>query len=347
MLSFDAESLEVKLMHVKFCTTGKGGYIITVENGTETNHPINPTMARNFSKTYNGQTKFLNPVLAAVTFYEDVIVAIESMAELQVIDGQPIPWNSFSSVARLKREIIASPHKFFFDGEFLYAFHKGIKSIRNLNKSGNLFAICVVAYKLSKLNQVTGTYETERYCVGFRAGKDVGITGPNWSSYELLIKSDKSKSTTTKFPMDSMDANMGVNINFALKASNIISDIFGFEAIEPLNLHELMINLRCVNLPNIPQHAKMTYDIGMKVSHALAWMVGLLKKTDNIHDIMNLNNLITFLFTWGTYSKEMIEDKNVYKKEESKTNIPLLELDDAMKTEVSHMDIAITQSIMR
>ena len=83
MIKFDANKLRIETHELKQCTTALGGSIRVVdeERSTEDNEvykriPVPLAVVRQF-KNEHKRSKYLKPVVTAVTFYEDRVISLE------------------------------------------------------------------------------------------------------------------------------------------------------------------------------------------------------------------------------------------------------------------------------
>jgi hypothetical protein len=114
-------------------------------------------------------------------------------------------------------------------------------------------------------------------------------------------------------------------LQFAILAGINLTRIFGYRSIEPLQLPKLMKQLVTVNLQSIPKEIKQTFDIGMSVTQAYAWIMGLMLKVESLDDYVYMKRLLRYVSTTGTTKRTRLSD--VLKVPE--ITIPLLSMDQA------------------
>lgn len=132
---------------------------------------------------------------------------------------------------------------------------------------------------------------------------------------------------------DMIDESLAVNLNFALKAGQEIGKKFGYEFVEPLQLPRLMIELHTVNLPNVPAEVKATYDIGLKFTHAMAWLLGMSRKTkeDDLETYIMMRSLMKYLTKRGIFRSNVFNAERVFKDGQTVKDVPQLAMDQLMK----------------
>lgn len=131
---------------------------------------------------------------------------------------------------------------------------------------------------------------------------------------------------------DRVDEYLCVNLAFVIKAARELVDIFGYDSIEPFNLPALMLQMKTVNLPNVSSSVKQTYDSGIPFTHALAWLLGLLRKTETLEAYLTIRSLMKHLTTKGVYRKNAFDTTSVYRTGHSPDTVPLKSIEQAAAT---------------
>jgi len=363
MIAFKIEKLKVEHMLIKQVSSALGGMITIVDEkkskkaGREIFKKIKipHQLARHFKKTYF-ITKYLKPVLSAVTFYRDHVVAIErhplgnlGKQKTEGLFGQ-VDWIS-DSEHNLDTIImpLSLKNDFYIDGTFLYTIRQeDIKSAEKLSNDGRFKAVKVNALKLMYIGQKEKLHNEERTSLAFTpTGGKTFLTPPIWKTLATVGSQQLSKmnqndiedledSTTyhgtavAGFKFDEIDQHLSVNLGFALKAGRELSDVFGYDVIEPLGLDDLMIQMRTVNLPNIANEVKQTYDTGFPFTHAVAWLIGLTNRTKTLDSYITLRTLLKHLTTKGVYRKGAFDSAAIF-KDPLIVDVPLLTVEEAGK----------------
>lgn len=365
MIPFKIEKLHVEHMYVKQVSSALGGMITVVDakatkknGGTEVFRKIKipHQLARHFKKRYN-IVKYIKPVLTAVTFYgKDHVVALErhplgnlGQEKSTGVMGNEVEWIS-DSENNLDRVIVPlnAKNNFFFDGTFLYTVQaKDLSEAVKLTSDGRFRSVKVSSFKLLHLPEKDKLYAEARTALAYQpsSGK-LFLTPPIWKSLanvgaQQMRRGKKDEDGTDDdyeygdmgdmsqmFQFDQVDTYLSVNLGFALKAGRELSDVFGYDVIEPLCLDDLMIQMRTVNLPQIANEVKQTYDTGLPFTHAIAWLIGLTNRTKTLETFMTLRTLLKHLTTRGVYRKGAFDSSQIF-KDQSVTDVPLQTLEQA------------------
>lgn len=375
MIPFTIEKLTVEHLYIKQVSSALGGMITVVDGkkskkaGKEvfTKIKIPHQLARHFKKTYI-TTKFLKPVLSAVTFYRDHVVAIErhplgNLGKQKTIGvmGNEVEWIS-DSEHHLDTVImpLALKNDYFIDGTFLYRFEDiDVKAAENLSHDGRFKAVNVKALKLMNLPHKEKLHAEQRTSLAFTpTGGKTFMTPPIWKTLANVgtqqfshkkkaeAEEDEDDSVTyhgtqvASYKFDEIDQHLSVNLGFTLKAGRELSDVFGYDVIEPLGLDDLMIQMRTVNLPTIANEVKQTYDTGFPFTHAVAWLIGLTNRTKTLDSFITLRTLLKHLTTKGVYRKGAFDSSAIF-KDPNVVEIPLLTVEQAGSISKIDMDTAL------
>lgn len=359
MIPFDKDLLTNVHVYLKSCTTALGGSISVVdeERSTEDKEvykkiPMPLAIARKFNQLH-GMSRYLKPVLCSVTMYDGHAVAIERHP--QGNNGKEMTeglfgmkrWYSDSEKA-IDEELLplVEEGQWFTDGVFVYNFTPATgDTIINMSSDGKFKSIPVDAIKFADLavpDMVLATHR--RTCLDFTAEDGTRATSPPiWKQLTTVgdrqIDKHEDEKDEEDFQFDRIDEFLAVNLGFALKAAKELSDVFGYDAMEPLRLDELMIQLRTVNLPKTSKHVKRTYDTGLRFTHTIAWLIGLNSNIDTLESYKVLRSLLKYLTTKGVYHKTAMSEKAVYKTGMNEDDIPLLTIEEALENAEDLPDI--------
>lgn len=365
MIPFEIEKVEVKHVWLKSCTTALGGSISIVDDArsTETKDvytklSVPSAIVRRFSKLH-GMSKYIKPVLTAVTFYDGHAVALERhpLGNLgtEVTEGLfgERHWES-ESERNLDRYLlpITRSGNWYTDGTFVYSFNDtNLRSAEFMSRDGRFRSVRVQAIKLANICQADVFAPMERTCLQYVSKNgETAMTSPIWKSLSMVGSAQLSRqnddvddvddiddefeasngaTTAPEFQFDKINQHLSVNLAFVLKAGREVANIFGYDAIEPLQLDNLMVQLRTVNLPTINKSVKQTFDAGLPFTHAVAWLIGLTSRTETLESYMVLRSLLKHLTTKGVYRKGAFNPEAVYKEGMDLSSIPMKTLDEA------------------
>lgn len=346
MLSFDPCKVRFENVKLKRVTTALGGSVSVLDEahfaktGKEkfTRIDIPMAVARMF-KVKHKVTQFMMPFEGVLMYYDDKVVAIEkaieNLREKPGIDGVVRRWVSncerhFNAVTD---QYISDKQQWYFDGIYAYRFPvdqpSSIAAGVYLDDNGSFRSIEVQAVQLANLPFDAPKLEN-RTCVAFVADKtNFAISAPIWKTLDPKARISKSKgedgdNETIISSFKGADNQIAVNVNFALFAAKQIAEQFGYEAIQPLQLPKLMVQLKTVNMPRLPKEVKQTTDIGLKLTHALAWLLGLQKIARTSEQFYAIRQMVKYLMTKGYYWKEKTTKARIFAA--PNVNVPLMHL---------------------
>lgn len=365
MIPFDISEVHVEHVRLKSVTTALGGSISIVDTKRSTSDRefytkvrIPMAVARAFIKLHEVRN-YLKPVLTAVTFYGNHAVALERHPLGSA--GQEITEGLFGErlwVSQSEQNLdgflmpLTMTGDWYTDGTHVFEVHQhDIDEATHLTRDGRFRAVEVQSVKFAKMPDFADGIKEYRTCLQFVAstGQKV-MTSPIWKQLDTVggrqinrVDGDDEDVgiATDRFQFDRVDQYLSVNLAFTLKAAREVSKLFGYDAIEPLSLDRLMIQLRTVNLPNIPKAIKQTFDTGLPFTHAVAWLIGLTARTETLESYMVLRSLLKYLTTKGIYRKDAFTPSSVYKDGKAAEDVQLMTLDEAQnaKMELSVHDI--------
>ena len=329
--------------------------------------PVPMAVVRAFKKRYD-TVKYLRPCLIAVTYYEDRVIALERhpagcMGEREYIHTRRAAkngvdaitekriWTSVSerNIEKVLRPFIEKHGDWYFDGRYMFSFGKTVHGkyftaeeavhIGDfLTQDGRFRCVDVNAIGLHEISnsEKFRNLTHDRTCLAYVAKNGVfSISPPIWKNArqvgEAKIKGTHKEATNREMNFDRVDQFCAVNLSFALKAAKDLSKEFGFEAIEPLNLPHLMVQLNTVNLPRVASEVKDTFDSGLKFTHALAWMLGFARRCEDLDTYARIRGLIKHLTSNGLYFRQIFDPKNIFKEGHDLDSIPLKTKEEALQ----------------
>lgn len=338
LLPFDVSKVTFENVYIKRVSQALGGSvsILDVEHykktGEEVFHRVDIPLqiARMFKIKYKVNS-YLIPRLGQVMKYDGKVVAIERNADpSRKIDVDTMEWRSNMQD---NFDSLRFDGDWYFDGLYAYQFKKEplelVQEGQHLEPSGRFRKVPVDSVYLSYLNFNQPT-KTTRYCVAFYVSDDIySISAPIWLNLGEAGRTNDSEfdgggSGSMLASFDGADDTLGVNLNFALKAATVLSELFGYETIEPLQIPYLMVRLNTINLPNMPKEVKQRTDIGMPITSAFAWILGLLHKAETPEQFHGLRQLTKYLTTKGFFWKNKQGVAMYVKEDKIGTDVPLL-----------------------
>jgi hypothetical protein len=295
-------------------------------------------------------TKYIKPVLTSVCYYDGIIVAMQphplgniGKESYETLFGTKY-WES--NIEQNINKIIAPKTQvgqWFIDGAVVYRF-TGEKPPTNLSKDGKFQAIEVEAYRLTDLG-LGSIYTSPRTCIAYMAGNGQNVISPPvWRTLDTVGKSKLEHGSADdgdeavlfrgieEHTFDKIDRLLSVNLNFALRASKVLIENFGYDSIEPLRLDDLMVTLKTVNLPKLNKSIKNTHAIGLKFTHAMAWLIGLSARDRKLESATAVRGMLRYLTSRGIVHKTALSKDSVFRKGKDMSSVPLTSIEE-MKRE--------------
>lgn len=353
MIEFDPSKLTVNHLKVKSVTTALGGSVRILDEGlfertgeekfTKLEVPF--AVARRFIKQYNC-SKFLQPIETAIVQYDGVVVNLELHKSLDWADkDEQEPWISRSEL-NIQRDLdnLTSDDRgtWCIDGQMVFRvpldLTEVVRESKKLSQNGKFRAWEIEGYSLQHLHIAGPYYKHTRQILLYQADNgEIVLTPPVWKSLTSIGagRLDKIEEAfeTDELPIDKIDRFLSVNLSFALYAAKEVSKMYGYKVIAPLQLPELMIRLKTINLPRVPKDVKNTFDIGLPFTHALAWLIGLMKRADSLDDFIKMRAIFKYLTSKGIFHSNMFDTTNVFVDgADLKRNI-MKSVDDAKKVD--------------
>ncbi|RWZ87304.1 MAG: hypothetical protein EO766_12325 [Hydrotalea sp. AMD] len=357
MIHYDPSRITVEIVRLKSVTTALGGSISVLDEENSSYRkevtkrikcPL--SVARAFIQKHKKTTKYLIPVITAIVKYDDIVLTLErhplgTFGEMESLgfDGEMKKWQPDSelNLDRYINPLIFKPtREWFFDGRYIYSFNsldidKEIANAQHLTEDGQFRKLICMSIDTQELANADKITPTERTCVTFVSNTgQYSISPPIWKDLSTVgankLEDDESNPSINMYSFNKIDEQMSVNLNFALAAGRSIGSMFGYNFVEPLQLPRLMIDLHTVNLPNVPKQIRATYDIGIRFTHAMAWLLGLLRNADNLDNYIMMRSLMKYLTQKGVYRNTAFKAQNVFQEGHSVQTVPLKSVDELL-----------------
>lgn len=368
---FDKSLITIERVKIKSVSTALGGSlsildeVASAEKGKEIFRrvPIPMATARMFQVKYK-VSKFMRPHEGALMKYDGKVIGIEkSLINSRTTDGLFGDREWLVTMEKnlkivLDDNITDNGKQWYFDGTYAYAFSgdqdvsEAISSGEFLIPTGEFRAITVSAIHMSYL-AFSAPLAEHRLCIAYTASNgEFAITSPIWKTLGSKMGGTTRKgvdedNTGLSSNFAEVDDKMAVSLNFALSAGVELSEAFGYESIQALQLPKLMVQLKTVNLPKLPKEIKATFNIGMTFTQTFAWLLGLAKQADTLAQEEAVRRLLKYLTSKGIYRKDSLKSERIYQVGAT-TEVPLLTLDQAKaQAETSEMKQLINDRWMK
>lgn len=322
--------------------------------------PVPLAVARSFIQLHKKITKYLKPTLTAIVRYDGLVIALERhpLSSLGVLETDSVfgkkVWEPacVGNIELFIKPLVARGDRdWFFDGRYIYAFSSNdmtnvLYTADYLTKGGKYRKVAATSIDIQELADRTKLTPSERSCLAFvTKDKNFAVSPPIWKDLSDVGASQLKKAgvvsdddydeddegsgdvtgSKTKFSFDDIDSHLSVNLNFALKAGGEVGTLFGYDAIQPLQLPRLMVELKTVNLPNIPNTVKSTYDIGISFTHSLAWLLGMTQKAETLETLLVVRSLMKYLTQRGVFRNNVFQAARVFHINKTVDDVKLAE----------------------
>jgi len=315
----------------------------------------------------NHQPKFIQPTEGAIIYYGTRVIGLELAPKYLENKRQTeglFGLKDWTISAEVNFQQLIQPGmregRWFFDGIYAYTFtnpdmEDAVRAAPNLSTDRKFREMRCRALNLTKLSSSGITMGLarsdatdplvieERSCLAYVGGSGVFVvTPPIWKQLGSVGGQAKQKGKDideteggifdTSAAFDGLNDKVFVNLAFALSAAKELAEVFGYDAIAPLQLPKLMIQMKTVNLPRVVKEIKTTHDIGMQFTHGLAWLLGLLNRASNEEQVNAVRRMLKYLTTKGIYVRARLKASAIHKDEHiNNGEVPLLSAAQALK----------------
>ncbi len=355
MIKFDSDLLSIEVVQLKTVTTSLGGAISIVDNDRTTEEEevytrirVPMAVARQFREHHKIST-YIHPVWTAVVYYDTHIIALErhplgaaGAATIKDDKGNVRMWIP-KCQEYIEEYVVAiinqSPRDWYFDGRYVYSFRAAdaaaaILHSEFLTHDGRFRSIDVDAIALHNAHDIAKMQVHDRTCVAFIAGNgQYAVTPPIWKDVTSVGKKkveDETDEVHPTFVFDNISDHLKVNLNFILRAAKDLSQIWGYQVIEVLDLPQLMLALKTVNLPSVPKAVKSTFDCGMSFDQSFAWLMGYMQKANTIEELFVVRGLLKYLTSKSLFFGKLFRHEAVYQAGMGDDDVPLLSRTEAI-----------------
>lgn len=321
--SFDRNSFRIENVGLKALSKATIDPRITFvnEKGETVRMSIPTSIARLVRNQLHGVTKFSTPYPAALAFVDGRIVsmAVALGKDLKMFEE----FGEWISVLE-RREVMVNQlmgNDWLWDGQYAYKFvgeviplgESGFGSIAtrafNMFKLGEdktdpIEPLAALCYKHPTTGEWVKTSPITRHSGGFiQITGDVGA----FNAGDQFVDSEKE--------FAKIDTSLFVNLRFVNYGARVLSQRFGYEAIEPLGLPLLMIEHRTFNVGGLALPVQMSSPAPLKFTRAMAWMIGLFLQVKDLDDMIAVKQTFKMLLTKGNTNQRMMG-------EDAKTEVP-------------------------
>lgn len=356
MIKFDFNKIRVEYHKMLSCTSALNGSATIVKQSkrkeAQKKIPLTKEVVRQFIKI-NKISKFIKPIPVSIVYYGDIVIAMEGhpmgmageIFSSEITEGVGRRWisNVESNLHRFLKPL-TRVGDWYIDGKYVYSItESAIKNAEPLSSDRKFRLITANTIKLVNLHDVYNAFVDERKCIGyFLNEKQYSISPPIWRTFD--IKDTESEvDNENNMHFDFVDNYYRVNLHFALRAGRTISDLFGYDAIDPLNLGDIMLKLKTVNLPLLDASVKATYPIKMSFTHAIPWLLGLLHRKNTLAVTVAIRGLLKCVTSNGVFHRNLMNENSIFKQGHTAGSVPLKTVQQARNIDDKSLDIILSQ----
>lgn len=364
MIKFSHSNLRTEIVKLKSVTTALGGAIRVLDEKASKKKkkevyariPVSQTLIRQFVKTYKA-SKYIRPIETALVFYRNNVVAIErGPIGAHILKDQDANWkwvpDCYTNINQLMAKTLSGA--WYTDGRQVYQTPTTAAAVKregkNLNTDSSFYSVSVEAISLSTLNDPTHRMPTTMAAsIAFMSKSgSVAVSAPVFktdSNLGMLESKDK------RYPLDEADAIHAVSLNFILYAGKTLSETFGYEILDVLQLPKLMVQLKTVNLPRLSKEVKETVDSQIPFTIALAWLIGLGERCKTIDQYAIVRSALKYLISKGTFERSKLMLDKIYVHGHNQDSVPVMDatkaLESALARGFEHVSLADAAAAVR
>lgn len=306
MFKFNHESLQIE--YIELLALSKATIDPRIqfrdESGEIHKMAIPVSVARIVRGRLKGVSRFPNGYPAALAFVDGRIVAMDvAIGKSYKMYKELGEWiTCLDARAELLNGIEG---EWLWDGQYAYRFTGDVKQMGETN-FGNVDVKVFNLYRLGEekgdivedlvalcyKNPVTGEW-IKTTPMTRHSGAFLQITGDvdKFNRNDHFIEADEE--------FKKIDSSVFANLRFVTYAAKVLSRQFGYEVVEPLGLPILMIEHQTFNIGGLPTEMQAASPAPMAFSAALAWMIGLNQKVENLDDLIAIKASTKMLLTKG------------------------------------------------
>ncbi len=277
------------------------------EGGVDVKLPVPVSIARRMKQKLNNVTRFSVEFPCCIAFLDGKIVAMDVPQQRAYIDWKDTKaW--VSPIEKNMNVLKRLQGDWMFDGQYAYQHSEPLQhavgtsfghqpmSTYNLYKMDlevtlEAVSLAGLAYSHPNQNKWTVTCPVTRSSTSF-----LQLTGDveRWSYGDQHADVEDIAEQ-----LDKIDRTMFVNLKFVNYTARRVSDLFGFEAAEPLGLPLIMSQHRTMNLTTLSQSVQQSSPAPFSFTTGLAWVIGLFDRVTTLEQLAEVKAIMKMLLTKG------------------------------------------------
>lgn len=300
-------------VHVRYCgllsiskSTIDPRITVQLDGGEIAKYAVPAAVARSVSGRLNGVSRFADPYPACLVFVDDKLVSVDAAVGPNYQMYQALgEWIS-PIESRLSIVDVAGNVDWMFDGQYAYISVGDVERFGETNfgtqryRAINLFKLNDERADLIEnlagvcyYNIITGEWVCTSP-VTRHSGKFLQLTGDTdeFNKTDAFVEDEQG--------LERMNHLMFPNLRFVNYTSQLLSQQFGYDVLEPLGLPLLMIEHRTMNLGGLSLPVQISSHAPFKFLEALAWLVGLHSRVETIDHLIAIKSCVKMLITKGS-----------------------------------------------
>lgn len=233
---------------------------------------------------YDGHPINVEYVLAEVYHYSNSQLIKRDKEE---VEGLIKKWEEGQLEFKNKLIAILDKYKdstFLFDGKYISVIDKEVlEKAANMSKDGCFKLTNSMSINIKELK------ETKRALIFYSA------VNPKTNAVVNAFLPSFSKIDTKLKDLDTLNETYFVNLNFPIDASRFIGDIFGIGALEFLQIEDIMLQLKVLNIYSIDTTVRNVNYFSKDIIPCLSWIAKFCYKAENIDQLISIKQLLSKL----------------------------------------------------
>lgn len=263
-------------------------------DGVESRLSVPGSVSRTARIACKGATSFPTPVRACIAEVDGEIVAMEVVPADQMVEQDN--W-----VSVIERNVAMFDGTGYWDGQYVYTFDE-----TDIPTTDGFSVIPpTLLWNLHHLSKTEFGCVLDRVLIQYRVGDVYSITPPIVRGRDGRIQLDLDTvgegdtGGTIVNEFADLDRIRFINLSFAVRASGVLSRAYGYAAVEPLSLPNLMVEHGTFNLGGIPRVTQLNSPIRMRFTEGLAWLIGTLRQAETLDQMKMSKSALKHLFGKG------------------------------------------------
>lgn len=323
MISFIKSKFQIAKLNMIAFSSALGGSCRYMVDGQEVRATLPFPVARKLTKRFG--SRFMYPREFLVVMYNGEIISMDTHT-LRSDDDPTIDRGDTTFIAEIRKAVDEiNTANWAFDGRFIFKLEPVAKEDQVLLTADGMMRACPATCidlqgipgerKSSKSESDSDDDESDGEVIGTRDcilaygpnGK-VFTSPPVWLKMSQIRKSVEALDNPgTFYQLDEISDRYKLSLDFILNTAKVIGYNFGYNAVLPLRIPQLMVSVNTINLAKIDPKSRKRIDSGISVTHAMLYLLGYIEKTTDLQVYMQIKQLLKH--TVGRWTVQLSEKK--------------------------------------